>query len=55
VAGIQMIRLKMYPVCIAGSVLAMLNCCNPCCVFSLPLGLWSLIVLVRTDVRAAFQ
>jgi predicted Zn finger-like uncharacterized protein len=55
VAGIQMIRLKMYPVCIAGSVLAMLNCCNPCCVFSLPLGLWSLIVLVKTDVRAAFQ
>jgi predicted Zn finger-like uncharacterized protein len=54
-AGMQMTRLRMYPLCIVGSVLAMLNCCNPCCVLSLPLGLWSLIVLLRTDVRAAFQ
>jgi predicted Zn finger-like uncharacterized protein len=54
-AGLQMIRLRMYPLCIIGSVLAMLNCCNPCCVLSLPLGLWSLIVLMRTDVRTAFQ
>jgi predicted Zn finger-like uncharacterized protein len=54
-AGVQMIRLRMYPFCIIGSVLAMINCTNFCCLLGLPLGLWSLIVLIRPDVRAAFH
>ncbi len=51
-AARNMKRLKAYPLAIIASILAMLI--FPGNVIGLPIGIWSLIVLSRPDVRAAF-
>jgi hypothetical protein len=53
--SIQMLRVRAYALCIIGSIVALdpLNC--PCCLFEFPIALWALIVLLRSDVRAAFR
>ena len=52
-AGVKMTRLQWYrPSCFA-SVLAMLPC-QPAFILGLPLGAWSLYVLMKSDIRAAF-
>jgi hypothetical protein len=55
-ACIQMLRLRAYPLCVLGSILAInpINSC-PCCLLEAPFGLWCLITLMNSDVRAAFQ
>ena len=55
IASIQMMRLRGHGLAVAGSVLAMLNLGNLCCILGLPFGIWSLVVLMRPDVRNAFQ
>jgi hypothetical protein len=52
-AAICMLTGKLYAVAVAGSALAMFNLCG-CCVFAFPFGIWSLIVLLNNDVKAAF-
>jgi hypothetical protein len=52
--SIQMLRARMYPLAIIASVLAMVDCANGCCCLGLPVGIWSLIVLLRSDVRSLF-
>ena len=51
-AALKMKRLKGYPLAIIASILAMIV--FPGNVIGLPIGIWSLIVLSRPDVRAAF-
>jgi hypothetical protein len=52
--AVQMLRLRTYPLAIAGTVAAMipLGCC---CVVQLPVAIWALVVLCRSEVRAAFH
>jgi predicted Zn finger-like uncharacterized protein len=40
---------------ILGSIAAMINLGSCCCVLGLPLGIWSLVVLLRDDVKNAFH
>ncbi len=54
VAVIPMIRMRIYPVAIIGSILPMVTLPSCCCLLGLPLGIWAFVVLVRQDVRAAF-
>jgi predicted Zn finger-like uncharacterized protein len=54
VGAIQMLRTKAYGFAIISSILAMLIIYPGCCVIGLPVGLWSLLVLLRQDVRAVF-
>lgn len=37
------------------AILAMIPCVSPCCLLGLPLGIWALIVLLKPEVKAAFQ
>lgn len=53
-AGIKMRNLESYGLCIAGSVLAVLPC-NACCCVGLLVGIWSLVVLSRDEVKSGFQ
>ena len=46
---------KMRGVGIAASVVAMLNFGNCCCLLGIPIGIWSLIILLQPDVTAAFD
>jgi hypothetical protein len=54
-AAIQMMRLRMYPFAIVGCILPMINCDSNCCLLGLPLGIWALVVLLKPEVRSAFQ
>lgn len=58
VAGLKMRDLQSYGLCMAGSVLAMLPCSGSgccCCWFGLAIGGWSIMTLMKDDVKAAFQ
>lgn len=52
VAGLKMKRLEAYPLAIVGSILAILV--TPGNLIGLPVGIWSLVVLCRSEVREAF-
>ncbi|MCL4789900.1 MAG: serine/threonine protein kinase, partial [Verrucomicrobia bacterium] len=51
-AGLRMKRLEAYPLALVGSILAMLV--TPGNLIGLPVGIWSLVVLCRREVREAF-
>jgi hypothetical protein len=55
IASIQMMRLRSHGFAVAGSVLAMLNLGNLCCLLGLPFGIWSLVILLKPEVKEAFQ
>ncbi|HEX5105574.1 MAG TPA: hypothetical protein VFV87_17265 [Pirellulaceae bacterium] len=54
VGAVQMMRLKMWGLAVAASVVAMVNFGSCCCVLGLPVGIWSLVVLLSPEVKAAF-
>ena len=51
--GINMKKLESRGSCIAGSITAVLPC-SICCIFSLPIGVWALIVLNDSMVKRQF-
>jgi hypothetical protein len=54
IGGWRMRRLQSYGLAVTASVLSILPC-TVVWIIALPLGLWSLVVLARPDVRAAFE
>ena len=40
---------------IAASIVAMINFGNCCCLLGIPIGIWSLVILMQPDVKAAFD
>jgi hypothetical protein len=55
VGAMQMLRLRKYGLAVTGSILALVNIGNLCCLFTLPFGIWSLMVLRLPEVRNAFE
>jgi hypothetical protein len=53
VGALRMMRLKSYGWAMTASILALLPC-SPAGIIGLVMGIWSLVVLSRSDVRAAF-
>lgn len=53
-AAYKMRRLELYGLAVTASVLAMLPC-HPGFIIGLPIGLWSLFVLCRPEVKAVFR
>lgn len=53
-AGTKMRKLELYPLALIASILALLPC-HGACLIGIPIGIWSLVVLSRPDVRSAFQ
>jgi hypothetical protein len=53
--SIAMLRLQGYRNAMTGAVLAVIPVCSPCFVLGIPFGIWAIVVLLRTDVRARFQ
>ena len=51
-AGIFMKSLKAYVLCIIGCIASFML--NGCCCIGLPIGIWALVVLVNSDVKAGF-
>jgi tRNA A-37 threonylcarbamoyl transferase component Bud32 len=52
IAGLKIGRFESYAFCIFGSIVAMLI--SPGNVIGLPIGIWSLYILTRPEVKAAF-
>jgi hypothetical protein len=55
VGAVSLIRVRGYYLAMAATICAMLPCDIYCCLGSLPFGIWGIIVLLRPDVRDAFQ
>ena len=54
-AGVRMLQRKSYGLVMAGVILATIPCVSPCCCLGLPFGIWALVVLSNTEVKAAFR
>lgn len=54
-AAVQMRKLESWGVAFAGAIIAMVPCIGPCCCLGLPIGIWSLVVLNKPEVRSAFR
>jgi len=53
-AGIGMLKRAWWPVCVSGAIATLLPCLGSCCGLFFPIGIWSLIVLYKADVRSGF-
>jgi hypothetical protein len=53
IGALKMRKLESYSLAMTASILAMLPC-SLCCVFGLPFGIWSLVVLSDQHVKSAF-
>jgi hypothetical protein len=51
---IKMKRLENYGMAMTVTIIAMLPCLSPCCCLGLPLGIWSLVVLSKPEVKQYF-
>jgi hypothetical protein len=54
-ASMEMKKLRQWGLAVAASILAMVPCISPCCIIGLPMGIWSLVILVRDDIKSAFR
>jgi hypothetical protein len=55
VCGVQMVKLKSWGMGVAGSVLSMLNFGSCCCALGMPVGIFSLIVLMNPNTISIFS
>ena len=53
-AGMQMMKLRGHGAAMVASVIVMIPFLSCCCLIGLGIGIWSLIVLNKPEVRAAF-
>jgi hypothetical protein len=55
--GIGMFRFRWYGLAVTGSIIAAIPCisCLGCCGVGEGIGIWSLVVLLNEEVKAAFQ
>ncbi len=53
-AGYQMRQMRNWTLSMAGSVVALLPC-SICCLLGLPIGIWSIVVLIDEDVKRSFR
>jgi len=54
-ASLKMKELRMWELSLAVSLVAMIPCLSPCCILGLPIGIWSLVVLLKPEIKAAFR
>lgn len=52
--AIKMRRLENYGLAMTASIIAMLPC-SLCCIVGIPLGIWSIVVLSKPEVKSAFH
>ncbi len=47
--------LKSYGLAMTAAVLSCIPFLQPCCLISLPIGIWAIVVLISPDVKSAFR
>jgi hypothetical protein len=53
--AMKMKKLESYNFALAGTIIAMVPCISPCCLVGLPIGIWALVILMKPEVKSAFQ
>jgi hypothetical protein len=53
--SVSMMKRRLYPLAVLGSLAALVNLGQCCCILSTPVAIWALIVLFLPDVRASFR
>ena len=53
--SLKMKQLKNYSLAMTAALLAIVPCTSPCCVLTIPFGLWALVVLTDPAVKSAFH
>jgi type IV secretory pathway protease TraF len=53
--GIQMLKARRYSLALLAAILALIPLSSLCCIPSIPIGIWALIVLRNPEVKAAFE
>jgi hypothetical protein len=51
----KMKNLENYPLAITAAALAALPCTSTCCIITIPIGIWALVLLIDPQVKNAFQ
>jgi hypothetical protein len=54
IGAAKMQKLQNYQFALTASIVAMVPCISPCCVFGLPFGIWALVVLNKPEVKSQF-
>lgn len=54
-AAMRMKSLEQWTLAVVASVLAMIPCFCPTCFLGIPIGIWSLVVLMKPEVKSAFR
>jgi hypothetical protein len=55
IGAAKMRALESYGFAMTITILAMIPCISPCCLLGLPIGIWSLVVLLDPNVKSAFR
>jgi hypothetical protein len=56
IAAIQMTRLRMWWLAMAGCIVAAIPLTSSaCCLLTLPMSIWAIVQLVKPEIRAAFR
>lgn len=53
--ALKMKNLESYGLAMAAAIIACIPCCGSCCCIGIPVGIWSLVVLRKPEVKAAFR
>jgi hypothetical protein len=53
--GHKMRNLQSYGMAVTAAIVAMIPAISPCCCLGVPIGIWSLVVLMNQDVKSAFH
>jgi hypothetical protein len=53
--AMKMMSLQSYGVAMAAAILASIPCISPCCCLDMIPGIWSIVVLMNPEVKAAFR
>ncbi|WP_224241647.1 hypothetical protein [Hyalangium gracile] len=53
--GLKMKNLESFGLAMAASIIAIIPCIGSCCCIGIPIGIWSLIVLNKPEVKSAFR
>jgi hypothetical protein len=53
--GIKMRRMENYSLCMVASIVAMIPCVSCCFLIGIPIGIWSLVILSKPEVKNAFH
>ena len=54
-ASMQMKQLRNWNMSVAASIVAMIPCIGPCCLIGIPIGIWSLMTLMKPEVKSSFH